>query len=253
MNSFGEGRTVCSFCGEDISASAKRCPYCGSILNRESNANNDDIKTEGLNRDSSSIYNSDSYSFGGLFDNSINTDTTAKDFINEEKINEKMDSMLENLPDDLINDKSGLFDEKPNVPFEEKIEISAKEEEFSRNSEQKSQEFGAPYRPVMPSPMQNNMQNNMRPQRPPLKSTPDVGAHSKPTMSNAMKVFMTSLATFVPGLGQLIGVIAAIVFMNTEGDTDKRSFGLALLINSIVIFVLWIIACCILGVLSSEF
>ena len=67
-----------------------------------------------------------------------------------------------------------------------------------------------------------------------------------------MKVFITTICNLVPGIGQLVGVIIAIVFMNTEGDTDKRSFGLALLVSSIVVFVLWSISCCTLGIIIAD-
>ena len=57
------------------------------------------------------------------------------------------------------------------------------------------------------------------------------------TLSNGVKVFLTTLSTVIPGLGQLIGIIVAIVFMNAQGDKDKNSFGTALMISSIVVFV----------------
>lgn len=57
-------------------------------------------------------------------------------------------------------------------------------------------------------------------------------------LSNGMKVFLTALCTVIPGLGQLIGIIAGIIFMNAEGDEDRKSFGLALLIASLIFFVL---------------
>lgn len=52
-----------------------------------------------------------------------------------------------------------------------------------------------------------------------------------------MKVFMVTLSNLVPGIGQLFGVISSIVFMNTEGDTDRKSFGTALLVSSVISFV----------------
>lgn len=60
----------------------------------------------------------------------------------------------------------------------------------------------------------------------------------KRPLSNGMKVFLTTLSAVVPGLGQLIGVICAIVFVNSEEDADRRSFGVALLVASVVLFML---------------
>jgi hypothetical protein len=40
--------------------------------------------------------------------------------------------------------------------------------------------------------------------------------------------------------------------MNNEDDTDKRSFGVALLVSSIVVFVLWSISCCVLAIALSD-
>lgn len=58
------------------------------------------------------------------------------------------------------------------------------------------------------------------------------------TLSNNMKVFLTVITSLVPGLGQIVGIIIAIIFMNSENDLDKRSFGVALLVSSIIIFAL---------------
>jgi len=62
-------------------------------------------------------------------------------------------------------------------------------------------------------------------------------------LSNALKVFLTVLFTVIPGFGQLAGIITAIVFMGSEDDEDKRSFGVALLVACIVIFAFACIGC----------
>ena len=62
-------------------------------------------------------------------------------------------------------------------------------------------------------------------------------------ISNGMKVFLTILFTVIPGIGQLAGLITAIVFMNAEDDADRKSFGVALLIATIIMFVLSCIFC----------
>lgn len=61
---------------------------------------------------------------------------------------------------------------------------------------------------------------------------------NKNSIPNGMKVLLSVICAVVPGLGQLICLILAIIFINTEGDEDKSSFGIALLVASLVLFVL---------------
>ena len=56
-------------------------------------------------------------------------------------------------------------------------------------------------------------------------------------LSNARKVALTVLSSLIPGFGQLAGVIIAIVFMNDEDDEDRKSFGTALMVSSIAVFI----------------
>lgn len=58
------------------------------------------------------------------------------------------------------------------------------------------------------------------------------------TMGNGLKVFLTVLFVIIPGIGQLAGVITAILMMNSDTDSDKRSFGTALLVACILVFIL---------------
>jgi len=78
------------------------------------------------------------------------------------------------------------------------------------------------------------------------------GGGVKQPLSNGMKVFLTVLFTVLPGVGQLAGIIAAIVFMNSDGDSDRKSFGVALLVASLVMFVISCIGCFILMVAISS-
>lgn len=57
------------------------------------------------------------------------------------------------------------------------------------------------------------------------------------SLSNGMKVFITIISVTIPGLGQLAGIIIALLLMNTENDPDRRSFGTALLMASVIFFV----------------
>lgn len=65
------------------------------------------------------------------------------------------------------------------------------------------------------------------------------GHIKKNTLSNGLKVFLTIISTIIPGLGQLVGIIISILFMNDEHDEDKRSFGIALLVASLVFFAIF--------------
>lgn len=63
----------------------------------------------------------------------------------------------------------------------------------------------------------------------------------KKPLGNSLKVLFTVICTIIPGFGQLAGVIIGILFMNSEDEksgADKKSFGLALIIASIVVFIL---------------
>lgn len=68
--------------------------------------------------------------------------------------------------------------------------------------------------------------------------TPFDDGSPKTPLSNGLKVFLTVLFTVVPGFGQLAGIITGIIFMNSDDDTDRKSFGVALLVASIIMFVL---------------
>ncbi len=71
-------------------------------------------------------------------------------------------------------------------------------------------------------------------------------------LSNGMKVFLTVIFTIIPGFGQLAGIITAIVFMNSEDDDDKKSFGVAILVASLIMFVFACIGCFIMVLVSSS-
>jgi len=57
-------------------------------------------------------------------------------------------------------------------------------------------------------------------------------------MSNWIKVIITALAVIVPGIGQIIGIILGLVFISDDSNADKRSYGVALLTVSVVVFII---------------
>lgn len=79
-----------------------------------------------------------------------------------------------------------------------------------------------------------------------------VGTDMRSPLSNGMKVFLTVICTLIPGIGQLAGIITAIVFMNSEDDSDRKSFGVALLVASLIMFVFACIGCFILVIAFSS-
>jgi|GEM_PF-711747 len=307
MESIGKGRTVCSFCGEEISLDARRCPYCGSVL-KEDSLNNGEVRNDSLNVESSPQQDTNSDLSKGLFDNSINTDNHADDFIHEERHNEEkiglfdnnatgemdqksgmfdnnatedmdqksglfdnnatedMDQksglfdnntteemnqksgLFDNNTTEEMDQKSGLFDAKPSEQIEEKnvlLENTDNHYEEKNDEPQKVANGNQEYQDSMPV-QKTDMESSARTQRP-MNNRIGMETSIKPSISNAMKVFITTICNIIPGIGQLVGVIIAIVFMNSEGDTDKRSFGLALLVSSIAIFVFWCISCCVMS------
>lgn len=67
-----------------------------------------------------------------------------------------------------------------------------------------------------------------------LNNTP----HNHNSIGNWAKVLLSAMAVFIPGLGQIIGIIIGLVLVSNDTDSDKRSFGAALLTVSVVAFVL---------------
>jgi len=76
--------------------------------------------------------------------------------------------------------------------------------------------------------------------------------YGRTPLSNGMKVFLTVLFTLLPGIGQLAGIITAIVFMGSEGDSDRKSFGAALLVSNVILFILSCIGCFIFSIAAQS-
>jgi hypothetical protein len=57
-------------------------------------------------------------------------------------------------------------------------------------------------------------------------------------MSNWIKVLFTAMAVGIPGIGQIIGLIAGLLFIANDFNTDTRSFGAALLTVSVIAFII---------------
>ena len=59
----------------------------------------------------------------------------------------------------------------------------------------------------------------------------------KKPLSNSAKVWIATLCTVFPFVGQIAGLILSISFINSS-DPDKRTYGSALLIPNVILFVL---------------
>ena len=86
---------------------------------------------------------------------------------------------------------------------------------------------------------------------PSYNNAPGYGEYKRPPLKNGLKVFLTIIFTMIPGLGQLAGIITAIIFMNADDDPDRKSFGVAILVASLIMFVLACIGCFIAAVVMS--
>lgn len=56
-------------------------------------------------------------------------------------------------------------------------------------------------------------------------------------MSNWAKVIISALAAIIPGIGQIVGIILGLVFISSDNNADKRSYGAALITVSVVVFI----------------
>lgn len=226
------GRKVCSFCGEDIASDFKRCPYCGSLLEVKasySDADKEDMVNMVSNKDKEDN-GSDSSSF--KFDKSINDTESLTEFTGNTDFTEQdvPYGVLETDQNETVGSDEGLESKTLDLP--------------ERNSFSTSEPVQNPTVRDNSSVLQQS-RNIDRDNR--YKENQQKPQSQKPSLSNGMKVFLVSMSNLLPGIGQLAGVIFAIVFMNAEEDKDKKSFGVSLLISSIAAFVIVSISCCILA------
>jgi hypothetical protein len=208
----------CGFCGESIPAGAGRCPYCGSILEV-------------------------------TFDNSYRIDPSEGKPVSDEN------SGQVNMEQQVGQDANTV----PTVSENQNMGEQGNPEPSGSMGEQLTKSTTSPgiVPPVSQPRQQTEYSAQMRNEYKPYTGggTPpnyNYDGGIKAPLSNGMKVFLTVLFTLLPGIGQLAGIIAAIVFMNSDGDSDRKSFGVALLVASLVMFVISCIGCFILIALSAN-
>lgn len=189
MNGTGNGRTVCNFCGEDIAADAKRCPYCGSVLGMSSGFKIDEGKTEDFDDNSSpaNVIKMDISKSSFELDN-VKSDNSVKAFMDEEKVfDSKIEEGLTRIkPDEQIFDETQENLDNPAISETQAPQTANTVQQVSMGNN-----VGQP----------SNQGSVIHRQ----------SAEGKPSLSNAMKVFLTAICNLIPGIGQLVGVIVAIV------------------------------------------
>ena len=204
----------CGFCGENIPAEANRCPYCGSILEVAVDA-----------------------PYG-------------------------MPEQQQSSTDDLngANTAQGIQENAAGQPQVGQNPPVTGGNQFAGNNgpaaPNQGNAYGHMYGPTPQQGMGQRQEYGQRPyyprqqqQQPPVYRNNS----SKPPLSNGLKVFLTMLFTLLPGIGQLAGIITAIVFMSTDGDNDRRSFGVAILVASLAMFILSCLGCFILYSIGESF
>lgn len=217
----------CGFCGENIPADANRCPFCGSILEVEVNAQYVMDEQRNFVQSDNGSGTGDSVQANDVHDNSP---------IQPQE--EQSGSVAADQDDMTVTQSDAPSPQQygPTPPQYGSMppQYGSTPPQYGPSQQGMGQVPGYGHRPEFgPRPYYPRQQ-----QPPVYRST-----GSRKPMSNGLKVFLTMLFALLPGIGQIAGVITAIVFMNTDGDEDRRSFGVALLIAMLVMFVLSCIGC----------
>lgn len=220
------GKCKCVYCGADFSGNFEYCPYCGEkILNEGSDA---------VAKQQSAQADLDK---SGAEAQPENKDINFEGFDIEEMLTDN------NETDETIQD-SDEFDIARN--FDEIEAIS----EIWKADKQQTVDFGTddPKQPnskeIWEQEQYDNTDDNTDDSRYLCCGALNVQKilYEKP-LTNELKVFLTAVTVLFPGVGQILGVICSIIFMNSNNDLDRRSFGKALLITSLLMFVLVCISC----------
>jgi len=239
----------CDFCGETIPVTARRCAYCGSIL--EVVTNNDYRLQE---QHMAQSQNTGEQQAGVGQDLSQSQNTGEQQAAVEQDLSQSQNT----------GEQQPVVEQQDAGEQNYRAGSQGSAEPQSPRSEDGNQK-APPLQDYRPSAQNYNQpQYNNRgteynaggtqynAQRPYYKGsfTDDFGSGREP-LSNGLKVFLTILFTVLPGIGQLAGIITAIVFMNAA-DKDRKSFGVALLVACLVLFVLVCIGCFVIGLVSQS-
>ena len=213
MDNTNNFNRVCSFCGESIAAEYKRCPYCGSLLGVDKAHSGADINLGNEN----SIYKGE---------RSIWSETGS--------IQKNTSNVLEN-ESNIPKNESNVWEGTSNIPKDPGY-VREDERGFAKKavSAQENINYGtaAGYEIRKTAANEGVYKNNTITHS--KKSALQIGFHQWGTV---LRFSWLHYQIFCR-IGQLIGVIAGIVFMNAGEDEDKQSFGKAILISSMIVFLL---------------
>lgn len=193
---------ICEHCKEEISYTARRCPYCGSLLGNPVQTGyygqQDIVNNNTFNQDTVKPDNID-------YNNNQNADINANTNTSTERIS--LDKT------DLSKDSGQAYSE-----HNSQNGVPDNNEAHSVNANDSENSSGYKYY---------------------YSHINEMDSYDIKPLSNRRKVFLTTFSSFIPWLGQLVGIIAAIVYMNSEEDDDRRSFGRSLLVSSLITFVIF--------------
>lgn len=212
----------CNFCGEELSYGARRCPYCGSLLGANANKPQSETNT----------------GFGNT--PAVNPQPISQPNLqpNPQPIPQPIPTASDNRQEvysgeELVSEAYDKDESYYNYESLEKADQNVNESQITDKQAYGVNTQSSNY-------YQADAVNNSVGSNPPTGyayglRNDDADTECKP-LSNGTKVFLTSIST-VLWIGQLVGIIAAIIYMNSEYDADRKSFGVALMVASLIFFV----------------
>ncbi|KNY24802.1 hypothetical protein [Pseudobacteroides cellulosolvens] len=207
---------ICEHCKEEISYNARRCPYCGSLLGNP-------VQTGYYGQQGTAKqYENDSNTFS---QDTVKPDNT--DYNDYQNTNNNTNTNTSISTDTNINtDIQRISLDKPDLS---KDNGQAYTEHNYQNNVPDNNEA---------HPVKTNDTGDSSGYKYYYSHINEMDSYDIRPLSNRTKVFLTTFSSFIPWLGQLVGIIAAIVYMNSEEDDDRRSFGRSLLVASLITFVI---------------
>ena len=236
------GKCKCVYCGADFSGNFEYCPYCGEkILNEGSDAvaEQQSVQTDlDKSRAEAQPENKD-INFEGidieemLMDNN-ETDETIQD--SDEFDSARNFDEIEAISEIWKADTQQTVDFDTDNPKQSNSKEIWEQEQYDNDNDDNNNDNNN-------NDNDNDNDNNNSSQYLCCSALNVQKILYEKPLTNELKVFLTAVTVLFPGVGQILGVICSIIFMNSNNDLDRRSFGKALLITSLLMFVLVCISC----------